>query len=97
MVPAQLSQGNSPLPLGFVGVRSFDVLGGGDRIVRQPFVVHAIVVRVVVLLVGGTIPLDGAFVDVLIVLLLVGHRCHQRPRECCLSFVALHAVSSLRQ
>src|SRR5262245_38920463 len=66
-------------PLALIFIRAEFVLCCGDWIVRQSILVDAGPVGVSHLLVGGTVALEGAFLCVLIVLLLCRHRRHLAP------------------
>ena len=65
---------SSPLRLVFVGADL--ILGARYWIVRHSLGVHAISIRILHLLVAGPVAFDRAFVEVLVVLLLPRHRCH---------------------
>src|SRR5439155_23443660 len=64
--------------LRFVLVGADLVLGAGDRIVWQAFIVHAIAVRVPVLFIERGVALNRALVNVRILPLLDRHRDHVR-------------------
>ena len=84
-----------------VFVRADDILGDGDRIVRQSLVVDPFAVRVADLFFAGTIAFDRALVNILIVLLLLaglgGHgatpRYNGRMTERTLAIIKPDAVA----